>query len=100
MSKRYIVAVDSSTKEQNDAFLEFIKVHKLSWWHWLENFWLIIDSREELTVKGIRDELNKMYPRIHNLVIELSEDAKKWAGYGPSSEERTMFKWLKETWGE
>ena len=98
MSKRYIVAVGSSTKEQTEAFLEFIRSNGLGWWHWVEHFWLITDIRERFSAGDIRDELNKTHPKITKLVIELRDDGDTWAGHGPSSEKRNMFDWLNETW--
>lgn len=100
MSKRFIVGVDSSTEEQDKAFLSFVKSHGLGWWHWLENFWLITDSSDQLTASDIRDELGKTYPGVHKLVIELSDSGDTWSGYGPKSEKRNMFNWLNETWGK
>lgn len=100
MSKRYIVAVDSSTKEQANAFSEFLKSNGLGWWHWLDNFWLIVDTRDQFSASKIRDKLGETHPRVHNLVIELNEYGDTWSGLGPSSAKRNMFTWIKETWGK
>lgn len=99
MSKRYIVAVDSSTKEQETAFLALVKADGLGWWHWLNNFWLLTDSEGQLSASEIRHKIMETYPTIHCLVIELSGTEDTWAGYGPNTEARDMFKWLKNTWG-
>ena len=98
MSKRYIVAVGSSNEKQTDAFLKFIEANDLYWWHWLENFWLIIDSKNQVNIISIRNELEITHPETDNLVIELNDNGDTWAGYGPSTEEKNMFNWLKKTW--
>lgn len=99
MGKRYIVAVDSSTKEQNNALVEFIRKNSLGWWHWLENFWLLTDFRGNFSAKQIRHVINETHPKVYCIVIELNEHGDTWSGWGPRSDDRNMFKWLNETWG-
>jgi hypothetical protein len=98
MRKRYIVAVNSSTKEQVESFIEFIKANGLGWWHWLDNIWLLTDSAGILNAKKVRDEVSDTFPNINNLVIELNETGDTWSGFGPNSDKRNMFNWLKKTW--
>lgn len=98
MSKRYIVALDSSTNEQNYALQDFIKENSLGWWYWIKTFWLIIDSKEKFSASDIRDVLNRTHPKVDCLVIELNEHGDTWAGYGPATEEKNMFKWIKKNW--
>lgn len=98
MSKRFIVAIDRSNQEQNKAFLDYIQSQNLGWWHWIENFWLLVDTNNKLTAAAIRDKLDELYPSITNMVIELSASWDTWAGFGPSTKERDMFQWLKDTW--
>lgn len=98
MKKRFVVAVDSATKEQNDTFREFLKSRGLGWWHWLTNLWLVADGAGRLTAQEIRDVLRQHYPSVHTLVLELREDDDTWSGFGPSSETKNMFKWLRQNW--
>jgi len=100
MSKRYIVGLDSSTEEQDDAFLQFINDNGLGWWHWLNNFWLITDSSGKFSAGEIRDELNESHPSVEKLVIELSDSGDTWSGFGPKSEDQNMFTWLRKTWSK
>ncbi len=95
MKKVYAVALDSNEKEQNTAFKEFIKEHGYGWWYWIDGFWLITDSSGELTASKLRTYLNDYYPKIRRLVLELNANDIDWAGYGPTSEEKNMFGWLK-----
>lgn len=100
MSKRYIVAVDASTKEQVSKFVEFAKENHMGWWHWMNNFWLLTDSAEALDAVKVRDGVNEAFPGVNNLVIELNETGDTWAGFGPQTEDRSMFKWLHATWSK
>ena len=98
MSKRYIVALDSSTNEQNDALKAFIKENGLVWWYWIKNFWLITDSQKKVSALDIRDVLMRTHPKADCFVIELGEHGDTWAGFGPATEERNMFKWIEKNW--
>ena len=98
MKKRFVVAVDSATKEYNDAFRDYLKSQGLGWWHWLTNVWLLSDSAGCLAAQDIRDALRDYYPGVHTLVIELGETGDTWSGFGPKSDNKNMFKWLYENW--
>lgn len=93
MSK-FLIALDNSTKEQNEKFVDFINEKGYGWWHWIDNFW-IIDTSSKLTAVELRNELGELYPNINKLVIELKNNNFTWAGYGPSNENNNMFDWLK-----
>ena len=97
MKKRFVVMLDSSTQEQNQAFLAFIQNQSLNWWHWLTNSWLIIGAN--VSADEISAKVQQIYPNIHHLVIELRTDGtEEWYGFGPSGEKRNMFPWLQQYW--
>lgn len=97
MKKRFIVAVDSSTPEQEQAFREWIAGR--GWWHWLNNFWLIADSSGEMTASEILDRVRGCYPNVDCVVLELRPDGTDtWAAFGPYSDKRNMFNWLRRNW--
>lgn len=98
MSKRYIVLLQESTEENDNKFLEFIKSKYLGWWHWLPNSWLLSDATGNLSAPIIRDAVRESYSDVNSLVIELKPDGDTWSGFGPSSGDKDMFKWIKETW--
>ncbi len=99
MRKRFIIGIDSTTEEQTEAFYKFAKEQNLGWWHWLANFWLLIDSQGHFSAADIRDKLNETHPGVNNLVLELDEHGGvKWAGFGPTSENQNMFRWLHDYW--
>ena len=98
MKKRFVIALDSGTSEQDKAFQDYIESTNVAWWHWIKNVWLIGDNYDRVTAKGLRDKVCEIYPRIDNVVLELREDGDTWSGYGPNQEPRNMFKWLLNNW--
>lgn len=98
MKKRYIVCVNNSTEEQEQKFLEYIKEQGFGWWHYLKNTWLIIDVLDKSDVSGIRDNVMKAFEGEYTMVFQLNEKEGTWSGFGPKSDERDMFKWIKEKW--
>ncbi|HGS5167847.1 TPA: hypothetical protein ACMDUA_005185 [Vibrio harveyi] len=94
--KKYLVALDSNNKSQNDDFKEYIRTNGFGWWYWIDGFWILTDSKDKLTASDLRTKLNDFYPNVRRLVIELRSDDYSWSGYGPSTESRNMFNWLHE----
>jgi hypothetical protein len=102
MAKRFIVCLDGSNAEQHELFKKYIDEHKLGWWHWLNNIWLISDSSNKLDSEIIRDKVTEIYSNINSLVIELkgSSENDTWSGFGPQGEKNNMFEWLHNTWSK
>src|SRR5580704_1675321 len=98
MRKRFIVGVDPSTAEQNQAFKDYLKASPLAWWHWIPGLWLAVDSDGEMTASALRDQVNEVFPGIDNVVLEFRDDGTDtWAGNRPVSGEK-MFSWFRSTW--
>jgi hypothetical protein len=102
MSKNFVVAVDSSTKEQEEKFVGFLNSKGLGWWHWISNFWLITDSKSITSASELVDILIEILPGVNNFVFEVTQAAATWYGYGPAGPEinNNMFNWLRENWHE
>ncbi len=98
MNKRFIIMLNSATAEQNNALLEWIKFEQVGWWHWLKDSWLIATRQNHLTAESVRDKIGEICPGVHNLVIELKEGEGTWAGFGPNTDDKNMFTWLKDNW--
>jgi hypothetical protein len=98
MKKRFVICLNSSTKEQDELLKQFIKEKNFGWWHWLSNTWLLIDDNGTFSAANIRDELKNIYPVVHMLVLELNGKGDSWAGFGTITPEKDMFKWLKDYW--
>jgi hypothetical protein len=99
MKRRFIVLIDASTKEQDAAFLNFLKSSKgFGYWHWLESSWLLTSS-SDVRCEEIRDKIVEIYPNINNMVLEFRDDGTDtWGGFGPKSEKSDMFKWMRDGW--
>ena len=100
MRKRFIVSLASSSKAQNDAFLQAIKEKNVGYWHWLDNTWLITNSSGALSASELISMVKSTHPGIYCLVTEIHSSGTTWAGFGPKSEEKNMFKWLHENWND
>jgi hypothetical protein len=98
MKKRFIICINNSTAEQEKLFIDFIKSNSVAWWHWLKNTWLISDTYGNLTCTTIRDAAIDIFESENLLVFEFREGFDTWAGMGPITEKRNMFKWLRNYW--
>jgi len=98
VNKRFVVLVGSATKEQNDAFLRYIKANNLGWWHWLPNAWLLKGTNTQLKAANIRDAARDVFGKANNFVIELNEEGETWSGFGPKTETKNMFAWIHKNW--
>lgn len=98
MKKRFIICVNNSTKEQENNFVEFLKSQKVGWWHWLSNTWLISDNNGKTNASYWRDHSRDVFENENILVIEINNEKDTWSGFGPSTDEKNMFKWLHDNW--
>ncbi|OFX25758.1 MAG: hypothetical protein A2041_14615 [Bacteroidetes bacterium GWA2_31_9b] len=98
MKKRYIICVNNSSEEQEKKFIDYIKSEKFGWWHYLKNTWLVIDLNGNSEISEIRDKVKELFDNEYNMVFQLKEDEGTWSGFGPKSEQKNMFKWIKENW--
>jgi hypothetical protein len=95
MSRQFVVGIDEVSDEQKKLLRESFVQHG-SWWNWIPHFWLITTD-EDTTAAEIRDRIIDIAPGVNCMVIQV--DRGNWSGYGPATEKRDMFKWIKNTWG-
>jgi hypothetical protein len=94
---RFVVATDDLTADQEREFIAFLREHRASWWHRLQNFWLI-DDPGRLSPISIRDKIaDEIAPGTDCLVFSIKGDT-HWAGFGPTAEKKSMFAWLNKNW--
>ena len=98
MKKRFIVALNSNTEEQNKEFKKYIKENGYSWWYWIDGFWLLIDAKGELTASKLRKDMDEFYPEVRRLVLEIRDGDDTWSGLGPKKDGKNMFAWLHRNW--
>jgi hypothetical protein len=101
MRKRFIVLIDSSDREKDKTFLNFLKdSKKFGYWHWLDGSWLLTTSFD-VGCSEIRDKIKEIYPNVNNVVLEFKADGTDtWSGFGPNTEKSDMFRWLRDGWKE
>ncbi len=97
MKKRFVIAINDSTKDQDELFLEYIGTNNFGWWHWIDNFWLLVDSEGKITAKELHNNVMRIYSNNFNFVMEVKEIPAWWA-YGAKEEHRNMFTWIEEHW--
>jgi hypothetical protein len=100
MKKRFIILLDNPSKEQDAAFLRFVRdTEHFGYWHWFNGSWLLYSSKPHHSSEFIRDKLCELFPGLHSMVFEFSEDQKeRWHGFGPSNDKHNMYRWLHENW--
>jgi hypothetical protein len=97
MKKRFVVSTNSSSPEKDSLFIIFLKKNNLLWWHYLANTWLVVDPNGTLSAKDIRGNAREIF-QDYNLVLEMTPTSDTWSGFGPSSDKKNMFTWIKKNW--
>ncbi|HTC22363.1 MAG TPA: hypothetical protein VK859_16030 [bacterium] len=95
MAHKFIIAVNSTSKEQEDAFLKHISDNGYGWWHYIDNFWLITTSKE-IEASELRDVAKELFNNENVLVIEVFGST--WSGFGPKNDKENMFTWIHKNW--
>ncbi|MGO8881188.1 MAG: hypothetical protein ACLQMS_16995 [Desulfomonilaceae bacterium] len=93
MKKRFVVCVDSPTRQQEDSItLFFEKEDSLNYWHWFSHSWLVVAREDDWTTKSLRKTLNDIVPGVSIIVLQIENG--KWSIKG----DKKSFNWLHETW--
>lgn len=95
--RKFAVAVEGMSKEQEKAFLAFCKSKKLGWWHWIGNFWLLLDSSDSVSVSDIRDGIKSITGSSACIVLAVRESG-AWAGVSKTEPKGKMFEWIRRNW--
>lgn len=95
MSRKFVIATTRLSAEESEAISRLFD-GRCSWWHWIDDFWLVVDPSDSLTANSITDEIRSVAPKAQIFVAQVNNLL--WSGYGPSTEERNMFSWLRRIW--
>ena len=95
--KRYIAAVNGLSKDDEQKFLGFIRENGWGWWHRIDNFWMIIDRKDQSSTEQIRDFLMPLSGTI-GIVIEVPDTSNSWHGFAPEASLEKVFSWVHVTW--
>jgi hypothetical protein len=98
MKKRFIVCHQPGTKDQDDAFKNWLNSREVGWWHWISGSWVVIDLSGALTVDEIRDNVQASYVDKYCMVFE--HDSNRYAGAGPNddAQRKRMGDWIANNW--
>lgn len=93
MTRRFVISAMEISTEDEKNFIEYLRTNRLGWWHWLNNFWLIVDKHDNITAANLRDELKKYSGFRRGIVMQVEKVT--WAGF---RDDPKMFDWVKSTW--
>ena len=96
MKRFFVIGTNPTTLDQTASIQTWLRGLNTNWWHWINGTWLIVSNDPEITPAAIRDKLNDLAPKVHALVLEVEPIT--WSGFGPKSEKRNMFKWIRANW--
>lgn len=92
MRSRFVVVVDESTPEDQEAITDAVKAEEgVGWWHWFPQTWLIVDVKGRDAIWW-RDKLRLAAPNAHFLVVKATGGV--WAAAGT----KKALQWLHEQW--
>ena len=83
--------------EDEKAFAAYLDSLECYWWHWIENFWMIVDPHNRLTALSLRDALLQITsagrPSRRFIVVD-AEGSRTWGGAATQEEAN----WLPDVW--
>ena len=102
MTRRFVAAIEGFTTEE-DKRLSNLFNERCAWWHWINGFWMIVDTSNTLDSPAIHDMICEVkgQPLPVAMVLEVSlipDGLAGWAGSGPSTHNVNMFQWIEDIW--
>jgi hypothetical protein len=95
--KRFILATETLSADQERALALQFPQPPWAWWHWLPNFWLLVDQSGQMTGDNVRDLFSAVSPA-QCLVLEV--DGRTWTGMFTTDMARraAMETWIRSYW--
>jgi hypothetical protein len=93
MTRRFLVAVEGMAAPEEEQFIAYIRKEGMGWWHWIANIWLLVDERDTITARIIRDKLSEIAKPSRCLILEV--DPVTWSGV---RNDPKMFDWMTRAW--
>lgn len=94
MMHMYVLAVQGLSAEKEKGLATYLEKRGYGWWHWIENFWIIVTYSEENFSQKLIDLINE--DNAHRIFLLQVHPEKKWHGVGPATDDKNMFEWLEE----
>ena len=95
---KIVAIIDLMTAEQDQKLIDYVSSLGAGYWHWIDGAWLISTPTGDSSLpEKIRDKVKEIAPEKHSFVFEVKGTG-NWAGFGPNTEEKSMFKWIRNEW--
>lgn len=96
MTRKFVLATDPLTAEQEKSLAD--KLSPAVYWHWLPNFWLIVDKSETLTASAINKFIAEITDRSRRCLVTQVE-AQRWAAQTRKDDKgNDMADWIRRNW--
>lgn len=76
MAREFVVATVNLSEEEEAALANTFAGK--GWWHWIPNFWIVIDPTDQLTPSSIRDSIRTI-TNGQKVALVLEIEGKTWA---------------------
>lgn len=87
----FIVSVDeASTREQRDAFTNYLRTLQCGFWHQVSHLWIIVSYQNQFTARGLMAKLAEIMPEVVNMTLKV--EPQDYAGLSVT----TGHKWLSD----
>ena len=94
MKRRFVICVDDSTGEQQNAVTDYLKKKKCRFWHYFSDLWLVTSDAQDISAEGLRAEISEIIPSTSKFVMEVGDGS--WAAQC----EKKSHNWLHESWSD
>jgi hypothetical protein len=93
--RKFVVGCAGLDNDREKEFIYYIGQNNLLWWHWIDNFWMLVDNEDQVSAVDIRDKLKEIAPGQDIMILQIPGEAYGWAGYGPT---KKFGDWMRATW--
>jgi hypothetical protein len=95
VSKRFLIISDPLDADQVKGLKDALSGS--GWWHWLPNFWLVIDTEEAWSAVSLRDKIRSLNSDVRCLVMEIKSET--WAAMTKRNAKGVqMTDWIESNW--
>lgn len=100
MARKFVVATDPLNADQEKSFIEKFKVYSgLGWWHWLPNFWLVIDVTNNLDASTLNSFVREISGAKARCIVFEVKGHTDWAAQTRTNDAgQDMARWIKDEW--
>jgi hypothetical protein len=95
MKRHLILATEPLQSSEEAQLLQSIGTPY--YWHWIPNFWLLVDYTGAVTVTSLRDAVARLNPKVQCLALEV--DPVTWAAMSRGNAQGVAHTdWISQSW--